>query len=186
MFRAFLPQSPAVERFRESMQIDYWKWHDGIGYDIELLKQANADERRQMEALILARGARDWRDVEALAALRTPKAIEELRQALHRGDHDIAMAVIEHAPDLVTDAERTVALVSAIAGAEIGSGLAEALRLIKHFHPPEVIDALFRAVLTRPHQALLVPVLTRICGPAKFRELCETAGVEADQFLRTR
>lgn len=208
VFRNLQPESPVVQRFRESMQIDYWKWHDGIGYNIELLKQATPSERRQIEALVMERGARDWRDVEALAALQTPQAVEELRQALHRGAHAIAMAVLAYAPRLVSVKDRTAALVAAIEGAEIGSGLAEALRLIKLFHPPEVIDALFRAVLIRHNVVLLVAMLMFLCGLAKsdfdydlrpfyfrfqsedraapFRELCEKAGVDAERYLRTR
>ena len=206
--RTFRPASPVVQRFRESMQIDYWKWHDGIGYDIGVLKQATQEERRQIEALVMQRGARDWRDVEALAAIHTPKAVEELRHALTRGDQAIAMAVLEYAPALVSENDRTAALVSAIEGAEIGSGLAEALRLVKHVHPPEVIDALFRATLTRPNVVLFVAMLMFLYGLAKsdfdydlrpfyfrfqsgdreapFRELCEKAGVNAERYLRTR
>lgn len=207
-FRTLRPVSPAVQRFRESMQIDYWKWHDGIGYDIELLKQATPSERQQIETLVMERGARDWRDVEALAAIQTPQAVEELRQALHRGDHAIAMAVLAHAPGVVAEKDRIAALVSAIEGAEIGSGLAEALRLIQSYHPPQVIDALFRAILIRPNVVLLVAMLMFLYGLAKsdfdydlrpfyfrfqsgdreapFRELCEKAGVDAERYLRAR
>jgi len=34
-----------LARFRASMKIDYEKWHDGIGYDITLLKQAIGEIR---------------------------------------------------------------------------------------------------------------------------------------------
>ncbi len=37
--------SPLVRRFRESMAIDYYKWHDGIGYDITLIAEASPRER---------------------------------------------------------------------------------------------------------------------------------------------
>ena len=36
--------SSAVERFRESMAMNYERWHDGIGYDLEILKTATPEE----------------------------------------------------------------------------------------------------------------------------------------------
>jgi len=34
-----------ISRFIKSMNIDFEKWHDGIGYDLEALKEANDKER---------------------------------------------------------------------------------------------------------------------------------------------
>ncbi|MBL8219946.1 MAG: hypothetical protein JNL62_11995 [Bryobacterales bacterium] len=142
-----LPESPLVRRFRESMAIDYHKWHDGIGYDIDLITRAGTREQIQIEALLLARGARDWRDVEALAALATPRAQETLRAALHCGNHVIEIAVLDYAPHLATEQERIAVLRNAVAHAGIGSGSAEVLRHIQRFHPQPIIDAHFQAVL---------------------------------------
>ena len=74
LLRVLRPESAAVRQFRDSMQIDYWKWHDGVGYDLGALRQASASERNEIEAILLDRGALDWRDVEALAVLDTPRA----------------------------------------------------------------------------------------------------------------
>jgi hypothetical protein len=43
------PTAPArsktlVARFRDSMVMDYEKWHDGLGYDLELIKKATPEE----------------------------------------------------------------------------------------------------------------------------------------------
>ena len=62
--------------------------------------------------------------------------------------------MLEYAPNLVTDEERTQVLVSAIDRAEIGYGLAEALRVARKFHPPQVMDALQRAARERTHARL--------------------------------
>jgi hypothetical protein len=51
------------------MQIGYMEWHDGIGYDLEALRELSNDEIKQIETLLVARKDQDWRDVEALAAL---------------------------------------------------------------------------------------------------------------------
>src|SRR5262245_55779768 len=71
-----------IERFRQSMRIDYEKWHDGIGYDMSLLEIASPAERKVIEVMLLVRGANDWRDVEALARLNTPAARRTLKQAM--------------------------------------------------------------------------------------------------------
>lgn len=202
-----LPESPLVRRFRESMAIDYYKWHDGIGYDIALIAQANMQERTRIEALLLARGARDWRDVEALAALATPPAQDVLRAALQCSEHVVAIAVLDYAPHLPTQQERITVLRNAIAHAEIGSGLAEVLRHIQRFHPQPILDALFQAVLQRPRQVvpLLVAMLLYLHGKAKsdfdydqrpfffrfqeagreppFRELCARVGADPARYL---
>ena len=39
--------SDAVSRFRASMNIDYEKWHDGIGYDLDALRAASNGERAE-------------------------------------------------------------------------------------------------------------------------------------------
>ena len=56
------------------MVIDYEKWHDGVGYDLDAIREASQDERQAIEILLFNRGTRDWRDVEALAALDTARA----------------------------------------------------------------------------------------------------------------
>ncbi len=43
-----ISQSP-LERFEKSMQIDYEKWHDGIGYDLEALQSASLTERKKLK-----------------------------------------------------------------------------------------------------------------------------------------
>ena len=51
------------------MMINYEKWHDGVGYDIEAVREAKPDERDEIEKLLINRNPLDWRDIEALAAL---------------------------------------------------------------------------------------------------------------------
>lgn len=69
----------AHQRFLDSMVLDFDAWHDGIGYDLEALSELDEDDRGAIEATLLARDCEDWRDVEALAALATPRAMEALR-----------------------------------------------------------------------------------------------------------
>lgn len=131
------------------MVIDYEKWHDGIGYDLDALRASQGGDRRAIETVLVARGARDWRDVEALAVLDSERARGVLRAALKGGNAEIRGAVLRYAPDLGSKDERTAALVSALETADFFGGLSAALDVATDDHPPPVIDALFRGALHR-------------------------------------
>src|SRR5262249_39620858 len=136
------------DRFVRSMVIDYEKWHDGIGYDLDAIAEASEAERSQIEAELLERSG-DWNDVEALAALGTEKAKARLRQIMRRGDTKAKSAVLYHAPDLVDDATRTAMLVDGLKHATLYNGLSQIIDLVEQYHPPEVVDALLRGCLHR-------------------------------------
>jgi len=40
------------------MAIDYEKWREGVGYDLEAIREASHEERQAIEILLLNRGAR--------------------------------------------------------------------------------------------------------------------------------
>lgn len=208
---ASVPPTSTVGRFMASMEGSFDQWHDGTGYDIALLKSAAPDELAQIESVLLSRGVDDWRDVEALAALDSPRARVRLREALKDGNHRIAVAVAQYAPDLVSDAERTKVLVAALEGSEIYAGLTQALLQVEEFHPPEVIAALFRELLAGKcgnpvhfaamlmflhgkatssfdwtHRPLFLRFNTadRAERESAFRELCEKMGVDPEKHLK--
>lgn len=137
-----------VDTFRDSMVMDYEKWHDGVGYDLDLLERATSEERNQIETILLQRGVSDWRDVEALAALKTERSDAALRRALKSSSSEIRTAVLSHAPRLLTDAEKTETLVRTLKNATVFGGLAQALMEVETFHPPAVIETLFEQTLT--------------------------------------
>ncbi len=139
----------ALRRFQESMVIDYEKWHDGIGYDLHVLQEATDAERDAIEAMLLRRGAADWRDVEALAALDTPQARRMLAHAMKHGGAEIRAAVIRYAPRCISDGQREAALIAAIQAACPFSGLSATLDEVVQFHPPPVCDALLRGAFQR-------------------------------------
>ncbi len=66
------------------MIIDYGKWRDGEPYDIPALAEVTPEERDMLVDEIIARGSLDWRDVEALRALGTPKAIKRVGVAARK------------------------------------------------------------------------------------------------------
>ena len=65
-----------VDRFKASMAIDYAKWREGVGYDLESMREMSQVDLNEVEALLIERLKRDgdWRDVEALAAIDTETA----------------------------------------------------------------------------------------------------------------
>ncbi len=45
-------ESP-LRRFEQSMIMDYEKWHDGIGYDLNALREASPSERETIEKILM-------------------------------------------------------------------------------------------------------------------------------------
>ena len=210
-----LPPPPgeesAVGRFQRSMVIDYEKWHDGIGYDLQAIGSASPEERTAIERIILGRGGRDWRDIEALAALDTSGTRQALKAALHTGNPEIRAAVTGYAPKLFSDAKRAAALAQLLGTAQLFGGLTPALDQAAQFHPPKVVAALFRGALEREGEvavhfsALLLYIFGRAPEPfdweqrpfflrfntdsrrereAAFLELCARIGPAAVPYAR--
>ena len=112
--RIFPTGDSPYDRFIRSMVIDYEKWHDGTGYDLDILKDATPQELAQIEDFLIARQVIDWRDVEALAALDTPRARALLRKTLKGRNRELSIAVTDYAPHLVSELEQTKSLVAAL------------------------------------------------------------------------
>jgi hypothetical protein len=203
------PQS-ALQRFIKSMEMNYEKWHDGTGYDLDILKTASPQELTQIEDFLIARQVVDWRDVEALAEFDTPRARALLRKTLKGRNRELSIAVSDYAPQLVSETEQTKTLVAALKETGSYTGLVQALLQVEDFHPPEVVDALFRGVLTRDgedavHFAAMLMFVhgkadssfdwsqrpfflkfnTEVPAERKavFRELCEKLGVNGTRYL---
>jgi len=96
-----------LRRFEKSMVIDYEKWHDGIGYDIDALRSASPTERAAIEQMLIHHSLRDWRDIEALAEIDTESARESIKSAMKDLHPDVRVAVTRYAPNLVTANERS-------------------------------------------------------------------------------
>ena len=143
------PEDTALGKFQRSMEIDYYKWHDGVGYDLDAIRAASPQERTAIEAILLNRKMADWRDAEALAVLGAPTANDALRAALPHVNAQIRAAIVRSAPQLISEDERTATLVRALENATLYEGLSQALDEAAEFHPKEVVDALFRGVQQR-------------------------------------
>lgn len=144
--------SEALRAWDASRVLDYERWREGVGYDLDALQRMSADERASVETSLL-HGLEGWRDVQALAALDTPRARAALLRTLCEGDPALRVAVLRHAPKVAAEAGEAAvveALVAAVESAEFFDGLTEALYEIEDVHPPAVIDALWRGLADRP------------------------------------
>ena len=138
-----------VARFQESVVCTFERWHDGIGYDLELLKSATKQERAQIESLLISQPVADWRDVEALVALNSPRTRAALKRAFPSADLRTKIAMIDYAQAVFSEAKRIAVLVIALEQAETCGGLTQALLIVEGYHPAPIIDALLGGVLRR-------------------------------------
>ena len=91
--------SEAYQQFLDSMIMNFERWHDGIGYDLEALARLGPEERASIEELLIGNleQAGDWRDVHALFALGTESALKAVDKArFHRNTQvrDYALKII--------------------------------------------------------------------------------------------
>ena len=122
-----------MEKFLKSMQIGFIEWHDGIGYDLDALKELDAQELKQVESLLISRKDGDWRDVEALAALKTPRAIEALKDCLQSRNLDARLFAVRYLKEMgVVDRVEEI-VVDTWPATKIGKGMTFALSLAKEY-----------------------------------------------------
>jgi hypothetical protein len=205
------PSSPTpLQRFEKSMVMDFEKWHDGKGYDIEAIKLASPAERAAIEQTLINHSPRDWRDIEALAEIRTERARQVIKQAIIDPNPEVRVAVTRYASNLVTDRERTKSIVDGLQNAKLFGGLSQVIDDVAEYHPQEVKDALIIGLLNRKGDVavLFAAMLFYIYGKANepfdmtqrpfflrfntedraereavFLELCERLGITPEKYL---
>ena len=206
------PASPALERFLESMKIDYYKWHDGIGYDLEALKEMTPAELEYVEAIMIRAKDRDWREVETLAALNTSGAIQALRQCLHSYNFDCRLFAVRLLKEMGVEDRVEEVVLDTLEHTHIGGGMTFALDLIEKYPTERLKQKLVWCSLNgnediRFHCASLALYLygkdctlygtrfpflfdlkeTDFTDRFKaFRELCQMLGVDPEDYLTRR
>src|SRR5690348_5309957 len=73
--------SDAYVKFMKSLELDYDRWHDGEGYDLDALAAIDASERDDA-VFELARRGPTWREIEALESIDIPPARMAITRAL--------------------------------------------------------------------------------------------------------
>lgn len=138
----------AYERFMESMKIDFYKWHDGVGYDLDALNEMNSAELQQVEDLLISRKDSDWRDVEALAALNTPFSIQALRDCLASPNVECRLFAVRFLKELGIEDHIEELVVRTLPETTIGNGLTYALFLAKTYPTEKIRREVLCAALT--------------------------------------
>ena len=130
--------SPDFLRFRASMNIGYDEWRDGTGYDLEALQRLAEDERELAMKLLLARHAADWRDIEALDCLGSPRALAEIEDALDSRDITVRIHAAEALVQrkLLGDARIEAIILTALQSTTILDGMVTVLRFAEA-HPTD-------------------------------------------------
>jgi hypothetical protein len=160
----------AYQTFLDSMEMNYEKWHDGIGYDLGALAALDEAGRQSVESMLLARNFADWRDVEALAALGTPRALAALRECARTRRDKIGLRAAQELGE-EADLLDEDAVVEHIRNAEVGG-----------------LDALFDEVERSPTEAVKRALLELArSGPDVVRchaaaELYFLAGKASERF----
>jgi hypothetical protein len=204
-------QTEAAKRFLASMNMTYEMWHDGTGYDLDALEELSDSERKEIETVLISHSPRDWRDIEALAQIDSPRARKEVEAALKSSDPKVRSEAMNYAAEKADPRERERLLVKSLERDGLYSGLSEAIDEVEEFHPPKVIDALFRGALHRDGEAAVhfAALLFYLHGKAEepfdwnhrpfflrfhttdrkereavFRELCRIVSVNPRKYLR--
>ena len=152
-----MPHSDAYQRFHKSTVMDYEKWHDGIGYDIDAFKQMTPAEQKAVVDEIRHKSDKDWRDAELLDLVsadenHSKQAGETLRAMADSDTIDLPaqLRAIEALIDAgkLDDIDRRLA--AALRQVEAFNGLDAALRLAADHPGPMVKLALLQGVRDRP------------------------------------
>ena len=127
------------------MNIGYKQWHDGIGYDLAALDELTKSDRGKVEKLLIPRAANDWRDLEALDRLGTPRAVQAILEVRKVKDPEMRLRAHHYGPD-PSDAEWENAIVFALAQVEPFAGLVLTMDSASLHPSPGVIEALLKCV----------------------------------------
>lgn len=128
--------SDAYKTFTASMTITVNEWRDGIGFDLEALKNVTDSERNELEKLLAHRleSDPDWRVVDALGAIATPAAIEAIRRAVDHGDYQTRLRAAEQLEELNEPVDIEAVIIDALRNSSLYHGLSQAIDMAE-WHP---------------------------------------------------
>ncbi|MCC6920680.1 MAG: hypothetical protein IT548_15895 [Alphaproteobacteria bacterium] len=138
-------RSDAYRRYKASTTLDYDAWKEGTPYDVAALDGMSAEERGLVEADLLALPKLDWRDVEALRRLDTPKARDRIHKAGHAQTDGAGVQALGMDAEDGWSADIETRFIRKLAQARLMEGAFERLFAIAEAHPtPKVRAALLR------------------------------------------
>lgn len=142
-----------MNRFLDSMEMNYEKWHDGVGYDLTALDEMTQSDKDYIAEMLISSNQSDpWRKFETLEYIKTARSLAAINSALRHPSLEVRIAASRFARGADEDRERV--LIEALEQSDLYEGLTQALDQIETFHPPGVIDALLRGLLKRDSVAV--------------------------------
>ena len=159
------------QRFLKSMNLDYSKWRDGVGYDLDALRKLSPDEQEEVEHVLLEGGVADWRDIEALVDIGSETAMSAVKEALKSDNYEVRITAADalSKKNIISEKEVETVLVATIPLVSFLNGLALTLRLAEEFPTSAVKRVLLWCALhgnddLRVHAAALVCFLYGIAA----------------------
>ncbi len=142
----------AWKRFHDSMIMDYEKWHDGTGYDLEAFDELTPEQKEMVLKSVRHKADPDWRDIQLLQREGSEKSINAIRQNVSGRSietHAAALAALIESGKLPAQLidEKLEALLDHTAPFD---GLDRCLRLAEAHPGPRVKMALLRNARRRP------------------------------------
>src|SRR5262245_52011009 len=121
--------SAAYSKFIKSMQITVDEWRDGIGFDLESLREVTPAERDALVSVLAERLARhgDWREMEALAAIGTAEAREAIRGSLRNPNLETQLRAARYLAEIGEPVDLEGQIIAALRNTSLSSGLSQAL-----------------------------------------------------------
>jgi hypothetical protein len=163
--------SQAFSRFVRSLELDFDRWHDGEGYDLEALANIDKAERGDVVHLLASREP-TWREIEALESIDIPPAYMAIKRALRDSDSiDTRLAAAEALDNLGKLDEPLDAVLAREIRNLDDEGSTRALLLAEQHGSEEVKRALLDASRKRTDSAMHCAAL-----------LCYLAGVAKEPF----
>src|SRR5262245_8660141 len=136
------------------MNLDVDKWREGIGFDIEALKQVTDPERDALVTILAEQleDHPDWRPIEALGAIGTPSAIEAIRRVLRGGSPETRLYAAEQFAEIGETEHLDRAIVHGLRETTLYGGLSRALDLAEEYPSQQIREALLDLALNGDEQ----------------------------------
>jgi hypothetical protein len=139
----------AYSKFLRSMQITVDEWRDGIGFDLESLREATPAERDALVPALAERLAQhgDWREMEALAAIGTEAAKEALRGSLQNPNLETQLHGAKYLTQMGEPVDLEAKIIAALRNTSLSGGLSQALDLAEQHPSPRLQETLLDLAL---------------------------------------
>jgi len=141
--------SPAYAAFVASMTIDVEKWRNGIGFDLDALKEATPSERESLVEILGERLAAngDWREIEALGAIGTTQAKDVIRRAADQGSPKTRLYAAKQLAELNEPTDLESVIIEALCKTSLFGGLTQALDQAEQHPSPRIQKTLLDLAL---------------------------------------